>query len=177
MEESVNRAEKEVELSDEVELSEEESGIDEVELSEEESGTSQEGTEEENSMEKELNDEMKMEKLALSNEIQKNYETMNELLYVCLVAVLFCFGTVLFIYYLPISFEEQTKIWRNFSNNCCSRIQNETRCLLNHGCQYMLNCWIELQNSTRDFIPECCYWFSPYEKKELLLHCNPHCFR
>jgi len=178
MEEEILSEEKDVALNEkeeEIKSGEEENESDEEEIETSEGKEESESDEEESEVNE--SDEMKKENLALSNEIQKNYETTNELLYVCLVAVLFCFGVFLFIYFLPITFEEKAKIWRNFSNNCCYRIQNETRCLLNHGCKYMLNCWIELQNSSRNFIPECCYWFSPYEKKELLLHCNPHCIR
>ena len=131
----------------------------------------------ETSMEKELNKISEKELKELDNEIQNRYNNVKEFLNVFFVASLFCVGVFLFIYYLPISFDEQTNLWRNFSNNCCSRIQNETRCLLTYGCKHNLNCWIELQNSSRDFMSECCYWFSTYKKKELLLHCNPNCFQ
>jgi len=134
-------------------------------------------SEEETSMEKELNKISENELKELDNEIQNRYNNVKEFLNVFFAASLFCIGVFLFIYYLPISFDEQTNLWRNFSNNCCSRIQNETRCLLTYGCKHNLNCWIELQNSTRDFMSECCYWFSTYKKKELLLHCNPNCFQ
>ena len=134
-------------------------------------------SEEETSMEKELNKISENELKELDNEIQNRYNNVKEFLNVFFAASLFCIGVFLFIYYLPISFDEQTNLWRNFSNNCCSRIQNETRCLLTYGCKHNLNCWIELQNSSRDFMSECCYWFSTYKKKELLLHCNPNCFQ
>ena len=134
-------------------------------------------SEEETSMEKELNKISENELKELDNEIQTRYNNVKDFLNVFFAASLFCIGVFLFIYYLPISFDEQTNLWRNFSNNCCSRIQNETRCLLTYGCKHNLNCWIEMQNSSRDFMSECCYWFSTYKKKELLLHCNPNCFQ
>ena len=111
----------------------------------------------------------------LNNPIQIKHEKTVTGLHVLLVMFCFCFGTFMFISFLPESLFQNKFLENYFKTKCCSIIYNETRCKVEYYCKNIFDSWVKKNNLTDKLLDNCCYWLSPYSKNITTLYCNPYC--
>ena len=113
---------------------------------------------------------------SLDNEIQKDLENTISKFDVLKVVICVVIGLYMGITFFPIKFHPET-LWVQFADGCCGIHHGTLRCPINNTCLNILIDWISLQNTTRNFYNECCYFYAPYTQYRFLsqLYCNPSC--
>ena len=113
----------------------------------------------------------------LDNPIQEKHEKTVTALHISLVIFCFCFGTFVFISFLPDELFQHDFLEIYFKNKCCSILYNETRCKVEYYCKNIFDSWVKKNNLSDKLLNNCCYWLSPYSKNITTLYCNPYCIR